>query len=220
LCIWVADIGLFLSFGEFLGAFSIYAIITLVLVLIVGSHALLLLISTYGVCFFLREYVSYYLVGMKISPFFYGFTLWNILPFMITGVYVSQMIVQNSKKPMLKLFIALLPVAFVLFFLGDFPSYFNGTISYSVDDILIIIALFVPLQILLPKLPQVSRFLGFFGRYLIVLYVFHVALWYKLLLVLDKVRTFDLPLSILLTLASIAVSAVFILLWRKIKNRL
>ena len=216
LCLWVADIGLFLSLGEFPGAFSIYAIITLVLVLIVENHTSVLLILTYGISFFLQEYVSYFLIGLKISPFFYGFTVWNILPFMITGVYVAHMIDQSNKKSMLKLFAALLPVALVLLFLGDFPSYFNGTISYAVDDILIIVALFVSLLVLLPRLPQASRFFGFFGRYSIVFYVAHVALWYKLLLILDKVKTFDLAQSILLTLASIAVSTIFILFWRKL----
>lgn len=217
ICLWVADIGLFLSFGEFLGAFSIYAIITLFLVLFVESHTLALLIFTYGICFFLREYVSYFLVGVRISPFFYGFTVWNVLPFMVTGVYVAQMIVQDDRKSLLKLFAALLPAAIGLLLLGDFPSYFNGTISYAVDDILLIVALFVFLQILLPRLHWGSRFFGFFGRHSIVLYVASVALWYKLLLILNRVKAFGLVQSVLLTLVSIVVSAILILIWRKLR---
>jgi hypothetical protein len=194
-CLWVADLNLFLSLGEVIGAIGFYALISLGLLLLFYKWRFWLLIVVYGFSFFLREYVSHTPGLPAISPFFLGFTVWLMLPFMFTGIFLAEAIVQKELKKMFLFDMALLPAMVLSVFWSDKISYFEGTLSFVLISIFLAIILFIVITPIQDS--KLLRIFSFIGKHPLLFYFAHQAVFFKVALQLNIFHNFDTLYSLI-----------------------
>jgi len=208
ICLWTLDLDIFLSFDEILGAIGIYALITLTLILVFHGHKFLLMIAIYLMSFRLRElFYTGFLNGenLIVPQFLRGYTIWLMLPFFFSGVFIADMVLKKEIKNLILFAVSLLPLSFMLSYLGDQTSYEFGTLSFNINNVIVVLVLFA-LTIHFEK-HSFLGILGFFGKHALFFCSCHYILWYKLLLETGLIKSFDLLSSVVLTVFSIFLPA-------------
>jgi len=222
ICLWVADITLFLEFGEVVGAIGLYALISLTLLLFFHKHTFWLMVGIWIFSLALREYVSNYCVGMIISPFFYGFTIWLMLPYFAAGIFLADKILTRKFKVISSFcFLTLISALFSIFLFSPKISYFEGTTSFvllSLSTVSFILCLIMKYSEL-----KIFKLFEFFGKHALFFYVYHVAVLYKLVVVFNISKSLDFLTSIIVTAISLCIGSVIIQfygeLWKLTKSK-
>lgn len=195
LSLWCFNFDTFLKLNEILGAIGVYALASLVLLLVfykVEFSFLPLMFLVFSSSFWAKD-----LFPDRFFPF------WFILPFFLSGMFLSKLVLEKKVKQLLLFDLLLSPIMFFLVLLGDNISYVDKSLSFVVFNVFVVVSLFV-----LVIWFENSRFLDFFsfvGKHALFFYVFHFVVWFKLLVYFNVFQSFNQLNSVLLTFLAIAI---------------
>jgi len=183
-----------------------YLLLSLPFVTALRKNKGILVIAVFEVSFLLREVLLRN--SIIIYPFSYGFTVWISLPFIFLGYYLSNAIIDNKPKPVLKAALGLAPLAAVSALYWP-VSFVEQTLSLVLFDCVIICLIYVSTM----KLQNLKalRFFAFFGQHSLAFFVFPWLVVYKALAVTGMLRTFDFAASLALTLLVLALFSLSVL---------
>jgi len=201
LCLWCMRWDTFIWLNEIIGAIGVYAFITLILTLIFYKHEWIFPILAVSLCF-----IGYY-HGHKFDPIL----KWNqyrfywMLPMWFWGVFFAKYIAKKDKDKLLTGSIMLF-LFFVLFELIE-----KSEIRYSQRDFtfiifnsaLVILSFAILSSIDLNPQSWIYKHLDYFGRHSLFFYVFHLAVYFKLIRYTGLFQCFDPLPSIILMIMGI-----------------
>jgi hypothetical protein len=194
LCLWVFSFQTFLNLNEILVAIGAYASVTLCLLLVFFNREWLfvpLSFLVYGLVFWFKGSLQY-----QFYPFYW------MLPQFFLGAFSARLIINKSVRKLALFGLFLLAVTVILSFLGDDFSYADKSLGFVVFNAFLVVSLFIAAC----SFPSARiGLLSFAGRNALFFYVFHYAVLFKLIVLLDVGQTFDWLSSMLLTCFGVAV---------------
>lgn len=206
LSLWCFNLDTFLKLNEILGAIGVFALSALVLLLILYNLEVTfvpLMFLVFGLSLWTRTFFL-----DRFYPFYF------ILPFFFAGIFLSKRVMNKKISGLLVFDLSLLPILAILVYLGDSFSYVDKALGFVLFNIFLSVLIFI-LAIRLEHW-RVWDFFSFVGKHALIFYVFHFAVWFKLLVYLSMYQSFNLISSALLTFFATVV--IFIVAKKKKKR--
>lgn len=189
LCFWIGSLD-----ADVVFIIGFYTLLSLPFVYVFKKQKGILLVAVFVTSFLLREVLLRNQI--IVYPFSYGFTVWISLPFIFLGFYLSDGIINNNSRIVLKSALAFLSLAAVslLYWPVDFYEQTSTFVLFDSMMVSVIYALTMSWQSL-----RVIKFFAFFGQHPLAFFIFPWLIVYKVLAVTQALRAFDFPVSLMLT---------------------
>jgi surface polysaccharide O-acyltransferase-like enzyme len=200
LCLWIGSLD-----ADVVFIIGFYTLLSLPLVKAFKNHKGKFLVVIFVVCFLLTKILRQYQI--YVYPFSYGFTAWISLPFIFLGYYLSDKIIGNNLKGMLKFSLLLVPLTIVSMIFRS-VSFYDQTVSFVfLDSLIVCLIYFLVMHF---QSLRIMKLFGFFGKNALPFFVFHWAILYKILAITQTLRTFEFFASLALTLSVLALYSLFL----------
>jgi uncharacterized membrane protein len=230
--LFVFDFNTFFTFQEVIQGIGLSALISGILFLIIQSEnlffvsgILLILIQPFLRIFinnFLQSYSVGIILNFLLNAFFKGFfSLSNLLPFFLIGIYFGTKINNFKNKKFLFYGFLFLIISIILHFSYTKIDYYNFSSSYQFFYIGLCLITLSFCKYISNKFNN-SIFLNFFiifGKSALFSYILHFLFIYKILKLFNINDSFDIIFSIVFSIAFVVMINQLAKIWRRfIKN--